>query len=532
MDSSTFEPRFITNVLYEEARIRPDRTFCIQSLSLDSVNGGWRRVTVADLARAVDAFASWIEERIAPNGTPTRLAYVGSNDARYNICVLACLKLGHCVSILRPGKLLRSGDCSNLLFISKYRETAQEIQKSQENLQLCEVQEISKWFDGPETSSTPDYYCRERASAQTRDAKVILYSSGTTGLPKAIPLPHGYFIALDYLQHVPVPPGRVSTAPWLSNPEHPHILKTKLFHGSALSTWAAAILHGTHFVLGPDVPLTAPLLKQIVAQTKAKTGLFVPDELTFLSSSAEGLEALASLDCVSFVGVAMPTSVGNKISKLTRLQSSIGITEAGFFYSLRPVKREDWEYFEWNPDHPMEMRPYHDKCFQLVIPRPPGRYTHCVFLDFPHLQEFCTGDLYIQHPENPALWKNVGRCDDMLKLQNSVLLLPHPIESSLAGHDLVSRALVTTDHALLVVLIIEPWSANQLLPGDVLDGIWPSIQKINEDLPREAQIAKDHVLIAPAGRPFQTTPKGSMRRRSVVQTYSDDIKGIPASGSA
>jgi hypothetical protein len=271
-------------------------------------------------------------------------------------------------------------------------------------------------------------------------------------------------------------------------------------------------------------------LKQIVAETKAKTGLFLPDTLSSLSSSVKGLEAISSLDCVSFVGMPLPTNVGDKISQVVRLQSSIGLTETGYFSTLQPLKREDWEYFEWNPNHPVEMRFYDDKCSQLVVPRPAGRFTHCAFLVLPNHREFCTGDLFTQHTENPALWKHVGRCDDISKLQNRVLLYPHPIETTLTGHNLVSKAIVTTDHALRVLVIIEPTRDNQHIPKDVANAIWPLIQRINKNLPREAQIAKDRILIAPSSKPFQTTAKGTVQRRLVVQSHSKDIEAISALG--
>lgn len=350
-----------------------------------------------------------------------------------------------------------------------------------------------------------------------------------SGLPKEIPLPHGYFSALDYFQHLQLPEGRTSTVPWLSEPKHPHLLKTNLFHGSGIGTWAAALFHRTHFVIGPDIPLTAALLKQIVTETGVKTGIFPPHMLTALSSSAEGLEAMAGLRCVGFVGMPLPTSVGDKICQVTRLQSCIGMTEAGYLSTLQPHEPKDWEYFEWNPYHPVEMRDQDCGYFELVIPRPAGRYTQCVFLVLPNQREFYTGDLFIQHPRNPVLWKHAGRHDDVSKLQNNVLLYPCPIEKDLEGHNMISLALLTTDHALRVVLIVDPDRevvGCPCLPEDFVDNIWPLVEEVNCGLPPEARITRDHVLVASIDKPFQTTAKGTVRRRFVVKSYSKEIEAI------
>lgn len=366
-------------------------------------------------------------------------------------------------------------------------------------------------------------------SQNSRTRSLTSNSPARSGLPKEIPLPHGYFSAFDYMQHLQIPEGKASTAPWLSEPKHPHLVKTSLFHASGILAWAASLFHRTHFVIGPDIPLTAAMLKQIVMETGVKTGVFLPHMLTALSSSTEGLEAMAGLTCINFVGMPLPTSVGDKICQVTRLQSSIGMNEAGYLSTLRPHEPKDWEYFEWNPYHPVEMRDHGCGYSEPVIPRPAGRYTHSVFLVLPNQREFCTGDLFTQHPRNPVLWKHVGRHDDVSKLQNRVLLYPCPIEKRLEGHSMVSRAVLTTDHALRVVLIVNPDRKVvqcSYLPEDIVGNIWPLVEEINCDLPLEAQITRDHILVASIDKPFQTTAKGTVRRRFVVESYSEEIEAI------
>lgn len=105
MGSNDFMPRLLPYALDQEALFNPERLFCIHSVSLKSLRSGWRRVTVGDLAHAVNNFAWWLEETVSSSATPERLVYIGPNDIRYAIAVLACMKLGHCVSSQGP-------DCS------------------------------------------------------------------------------------------------------------------------------------------------------------------------------------------------------------------------------------------------------------------------------------------------------------------------------------------------------------------------------------------------------------------------------------
>lgn len=114
----------------------------------------------------------------------------------------------------------------------------------------------------------------------------------------------------------------------------------------------------------------------------------------------------------------------------------------------------------------------------------------------------------------------------MSKLQNRVLLYPSPIELTLQGYDLVHRAVLTTDHTLRVVLIVEPdreRARSLKLPEDFVECIRPLVEKINTDLPSEAQIAENHVLVAPAHEPFSTTAKGTVQRRVAVESYAVKI---------
>lgn len=101
-----FQPRLLPQVLDQDAARDPDRLFCIHSCSLRCADHGWRRVTVGALACAVDNFAWWMEKTVASRSTPQRLVYLGPNDIRYTIFMLACMKLGHCVGGV-AWKLLR-----------------------------------------------------------------------------------------------------------------------------------------------------------------------------------------------------------------------------------------------------------------------------------------------------------------------------------------------------------------------------------------------------------------------------------------
>jgi acyl-CoA synthetase (AMP-forming)/AMP-acid ligase II len=88
----------IVDCLAEE---EPNRVWVKMPDSPDNIqNTSWKDITFRQLSRAVDAMAHWIDENL---GGPERnseiepLAYMGVNDIRYPIVILAALKTGHTV---------------------------------------------------------------------------------------------------------------------------------------------------------------------------------------------------------------------------------------------------------------------------------------------------------------------------------------------------------------------------------------------------------------------------------------------------
>lgn len=97
MGSSGLRKQLLCQILDETADRKPDQLFCIHPISPD-ISQGWRRVTMADLAGAVNYTAWWIERTIGQGNSSEPLAYMGARDLRYATFAFACMKTGHSVS--------------------------------------------------------------------------------------------------------------------------------------------------------------------------------------------------------------------------------------------------------------------------------------------------------------------------------------------------------------------------------------------------------------------------------------------------
>lgn len=80
------------------AETSPGAIFCLHPISSD-ISEGWQSVTFKSLAKAANNLAWWIENKVGQSKNIEVLAYVGANDMRYAIFILACLKTGHVVSV-------------------------------------------------------------------------------------------------------------------------------------------------------------------------------------------------------------------------------------------------------------------------------------------------------------------------------------------------------------------------------------------------------------------------------------------------
>jgi hypothetical protein len=78
------------------AKTNPTQIFGLIPKGLE-VEDGYHEMTVKELAQAVNYVAWWIEKTIGKGTRPETISYLGSNDVRYFIFVLACNKTRYSV---------------------------------------------------------------------------------------------------------------------------------------------------------------------------------------------------------------------------------------------------------------------------------------------------------------------------------------------------------------------------------------------------------------------------------------------------
>ena len=88
----------LVNLVDEKARITPEATYAEIPNSATSVDEGYTKITYQTFASVINGAAWWLKKNLGHSENFETLAYIGPNDLRYNVFILAAIKAGFKVS--------------------------------------------------------------------------------------------------------------------------------------------------------------------------------------------------------------------------------------------------------------------------------------------------------------------------------------------------------------------------------------------------------------------------------------------------
>lgn len=88
----------LNHIIDGYARDEPERLYAEIPLSPITYAAGLRKVTYAAFANAINGMAWWLHRTLGPGKDFETLCYIGPNDLRHNILLLAAVKVGYKVS--------------------------------------------------------------------------------------------------------------------------------------------------------------------------------------------------------------------------------------------------------------------------------------------------------------------------------------------------------------------------------------------------------------------------------------------------
>ncbi|KAJ5273775.1 NRPS-like enzyme [Penicillium angulare] len=359
---------------------------------------------------------------------------------------------------------------------------------------------------------------------------MIIHSSGTTGFPKPVTITHGYLATIDNMQALPVPAGRQNSLLSLQHRGEVRFFYSPMFHFMGIICLAESLFFQTPFFFASDRPLTPGLFSQIMNSNNPPTwGTLSPYTLETLINTEEGLAGLKKLSGINYGGAPMAQATGNKLSSLFRIQTILGSSETSYTPGLQCEDPADWAYNEWIPEFDLHMDNVGNDLWELVLPQTRTRRYHGISHSSPHVGEYRTGDLFRAHPSKPGLWRYDGRRDDIIVLSNGEKFNPIEAEGVIGSHSLVNIAVIVGQGKFQAALLIEPkWEE---LPSswtfDLLKRkIWHLVENANMALPGYAKIFDSHIVFTSREKPFQLSPKGTIRRRDILKDYNTELERL------
>lgn len=258
-----------------------------------------------------------------------------------------------------------------------------------------------------------------------------------------------------------------------------------------------------------------------------------------------------NLETVAYGGGDVSEVSGDAISPHVKLFNFNGSTETGTFPLLRSAgckyPSEDWKYIHPHPAAGLVFKPHLDGLYEAYIVRNPNiDDEQPVFKIFGQLSEYPTKDLFSPHPSKENLWRHRGRADDTIVLKSGSKVNPIQMEQQVAHHPDVQAVLMVGTGRRVPALLIElaqPLLSALLPPGttgdgneqkrkeekdDMINRIWPTIEKANSTYPVDSRIEKSHVLFTDVRNPMQRAGKGTVQRAPTLELFKDGLDNLYA----
>lgn len=448
------------------------------------------------------------------------VALLGPTDLAYIVVFFTLARLGYTSLCLSPRlapnaceKLIReTGAIAIIPGISA--QMASLVAQTQELIQIEKMSLIARDdFDKPGLQEP-------RFQRQNIDRKLekewiigILHSSGSTGLPKPIYLPHRRL-----MMKIPGPRGQTefNTFPF--------------FHG--YGNWV--VVHGmmdrkTIYMSNPNLPVTADYVTKVVRHVRPDVLHVVPYTMELLAQTESGIDAMKHCERVVFSGSGAPDDLGNElVAKGVNVETLWGATEIGSLGSSfnRGPGDNAWDYIRMPPPVAkfIWMKPLGDDTYECVYLH--GLEALVVSNSDEPPKSFHSKDLFVKHPKLDA-WKHIGRLDDRLTLINGEKVLPIPMEGLIRQDPLIRQCCIFgTGKSIPGIFIFRNDDSRDMSDEKFIDCIWPTVQKANAQAESFSQISKETIVPFGADVDYPKTDKESIKRSQIYGVFAKDMEAM------
>lgn len=464
-------------------------------------------------------YSKTIPQRVSSGDPVQVVGLLGPSDFEYLITLLAVSRLGHTVLLLSTRiaedayvSLAEATKATFLITYPSFQSMGQNVSQRTGVIQVPVVEPVD--VNSPVVSSARLPASDLHGPTENKNITWVIHSSGSTGHPKPIYQTHS---------------GALKN--YANNFGLKGFITLPLFHAHGISCLFRA-MHSQKliYMYNASLPLTATaLLSTLNEHSEIEILYAVPYALKLLSESEDGLQRMARLELVMFGGSSCPKPIGDTlVQNGVRLVSHYGTTETGqLMTSFRDRSDLDWDYVRPGPS----LLPY-----LRWEPQPgmPGIYELCVTEGWPSKvasnrpdNSYATKDLFEKHPTTENAWRYYARLDDTLVLENGEKANPLVIEGVARKNPNVAEAIAFGSTKPRIGLFIIPSDKSPFQTDDeLLDAVFPDIEKCNAESPAYAYVSRDMVFVLPKDSEYRKTDKGTVIRSAFYRDFAQNISDI------
>jgi acyl-coenzyme A synthetase/AMP-(fatty) acid ligase len=547
-ETPEYGTRLLPTLIDEIAVSTPTRVYASIPKDDTDLSQGFKSITYADLARAVDSLSWWLDETLGKaDGTFPTFAYFGPRDLGYCIVVVAAAKVGRKVllasHLASPDAhlfLLEALKCTAVIYASEMTLLAQSLEERFPSAKYISTTSLGNFLDASKTSKRSERYEYSKSYSRAHsDPVMIVHTSGTTGMPKPVIWTNDMLASVDRLHTLP---GSAAT----QMAGQSVYCALPVFHTSGMTaSLLTPVYLDTIIILGPSgIRPDKKTVLEVLCNAPVSAASFPPNLLEELLADPVHRKELQNLKKIVYGGSPLSAWATRIVSTefSGTVTSALGSTEGGLWLTAPAASPLDYGYFLFHPFMSTSFQHTSTDLYELVVLRTPHSeaYTNffrCVNSTPAHLAkhfgwqkgekitEFRTKDLFSPHPEKEGLWRYRCRKDDLVLLSGEVKMYAGAIEEAISAHPAVRTVLVGGQYRsrpFLLVEFAEPTTTKEQ-QAEFVDEIWPTVEAGNEKHHESAGLQRELVIVVGAEKKMVTTAKGSVDRKATLSAFENEI---------
>ncbi|KAJ4987110.1 thioester reductase domain-containing protein [Stagonosporopsis vannaccii] len=540
-----FNNELLPNILFKLAAQFPGITYA-EYPQTNNIADGYRKITFKEMACAVHEMAWWIDQKVGKpakdDGSET-LVYMGPNDVRYGILVLSSVMVGYKMLFPTPrygveatNALISIAGGSVMLLPSQADPIASEI-VARRSMQSHKI-------PNPENllTSKPEPYPYEKTfEANRNEPLVCLHTSGTSGFPKPVIWTHEWADSVAKGHRLPAPAGyELTGGNMFASQKRVMTLFPRMHASGVITATIFPLCLGITMVHPPfratpneAVEAAVEALETVNSEDNVHSLAVPPPHAEYISATPSMVERLRKkVPMIMWSGGTVSDASGNVLAAKLQVHNFLASTEAGIFNTIRKsdssgakTVQNEFQYFTFHPALNIRFDAVSECEEEGMLYEAKMRknqeenaWVQPIFKIFTKANEISLGDMFVRHPHDYNKWKYAGRADDMLTFLGGENFYPSVAERRIAEYPGIVEAIILGTRRPRASLVIR------LNNGSNFEDAWETVEKVNQDAPVYARVAKHMIVLAKL--PFPRTAKGSVQRTGTTRMYEKELDAL------